>query len=207
MNRVTNWERKQSARSTGTRFRAGAVLSLGAMTLHHLRYELAYPDHSGEALATQGHGYLKFVSAAVLCLVVLACVGLLLQIVRPCGEVAPTRTGLGRTWITASGALVSIYAVQELLEGMLVHGHPAGLGALTAHGGWVALLLGAVLGGAVTLLLRGSATVVRITAGRGRPRFHRPAPAPGAPACGSLVPALSPVPRFPTGRGPPLVRP
>ena len=77
-------------------------------------------------------------------------------------------------------ATAAIFCAQELTEGAVAAGHPAGLAAVLAHGGWIALPL-AVAAGAVCavacLLLQG----VERTLARGapsRPARARPSPSP-----------------------------
>jgi hypothetical protein len=52
-------------------------------------------------------------------------------------------------WLICAACLVGIYVVQELLEGMFLTGHPAGLAGVFGYGGWwsvpAALCIGLVL--------------------------------------------------------------
>jgi hypothetical protein len=137
------------------RLRSCALLAAGALALHQLRYMLAYGHDAGAALREQGHAYLAPVTAAVVTLVV---IGLAIAL-RRIAAGAPAAAGrrLLRLWPGASGALLTVFAVQESLEGALTPGHPGGLAALAGHGGWVAVPLAVGIGLVVALMTRGVA--------------------------------------------------
>jgi hypothetical protein len=156
--------------------RATGLLAGAALVLHQARYAIGYGGDSGHALAEQGHGYLGFASVVALLLLALAAAQLLHRVGRAwrTGRGEGSGLPLGLAWLLASLALTGIYTGQELAEGLLSSGHPAGLGALAAHGGLVAYPLALALGGLVALLLRGADAVVSATARRAGRR--RPAP-------------------------------
>jgi hypothetical protein len=177
-------------RRTGRSARATALLSLGALAVHELRYLLAYGHGAGEALAHQGHGYLTDLGGA---LVVLALATLLATVLagalapaaRPADE--PAGPAFGRTAALYALALAAIFCAQELTEGAISAGHPAGPAAILARGGWVflptALAIGALCSLAC-LALRGiDRTLARVTARRRSPRrptiLAQPHAAPG----------------------------
>jgi hypothetical protein len=164
-------------RLTSRSARATALLSLGALAVHELRYLLAYGHGAGEALARQGHGYQSDLGGA---LVVLALASLLASVLA--GALAPAARSpdepagpaFRRTAALYSLALAAIFCAQELTEGAIAAGHPAGPAAVLAHGGWVflptALAIGALCSLAC-LALRGiDRTVARATARRRSPR-------------------------------------
>jgi hypothetical protein len=109
------------------------------------------------------------------------------------------------TWRAASLALVAIYVVQESLEGALAGGHPAGIAAVFAGGGWTALPLALLIGGLIALLTRGA----RAAEGALHPWLAvvlvaRPARSLVATATSSACPRRTPLARLLAGRGPPL---
>jgi hypothetical protein len=176
------------------------------MGVHELRYLIAYGGDSGRALSEQGHGYLPVVMGAAVFLVGLAAGQLMRAIARArrTGVGEGAAPGLAGTWLLCAVALVVIFATQESLEGLLTAGHPAGLEALTAHGGLVALPLAAGVGALVALALRGAyAAVARATRARTRGRL-RP-PAIRRPADPVVPVAQSPLARHLAGRAPPLL--
>jgi hypothetical protein len=160
-------------RSTSRIARGASLLSLGALAVHELRYWLAYGRGAGEALAQQGHGYMSDLGGA---LVVLALATLLATLLawalapraRPAHE--PALATFRRTAALYALALGAIFCVQELTEGAIAAGHPAGLAAILAHGGWVFLPLTPAIGAVCSvacLALRGvERTLARIAARR-----------------------------------------
>jgi hypothetical protein len=126
--------------------RATALLALGALAVHELRYLLTYGGKAHSAMMSQGHGYLGELAPA---LVVLALSAL-------CGRLAtaalgrPIATGgsrpLWRTAATFAAALAAIFAAQELVEGAVFAGHAAGVAAVLGGGGWLALPLALLVG-------------------------------------------------------------
>lgn len=141
-----------SATPRARRALTAALIAGGALLLHQLRYVLVYGAGAEDALALHGHAYLVLVTplvAAALALSVRPLLGL-----APAAAPPPRAPGLRRVWLGASGALLVTYAMQEWLEGVIVHGHPEGVAAITGHGGWTALFLAVVVGGLVALALR-----------------------------------------------------
>ena len=169
--------------------RSAALIVLGALGVHQLRYLLAYGGAGGHELAAQGHDYLaeavpvlgSFVFAAVLAGLVGACAG-------GCGE--GRRGGFGRRAAAFALAVFTIYAVQELAEGFLASGHAAGLGAIFGAGGWIALPLTVAAGAACAVFDRGLARLEQAVAALAAGSLPTPRPAPSHPA--PAVPALVP---------------
>jgi uncharacterized membrane protein len=176
------------------------------MAVHELRYLLAYGGDSGRALSEQGHAYLPFLGAVAVFLVGLA-VGQLMRALgraRRTGAAHGEEAGFVATWLLSAVALVLLFALQESLEGILSAGHPAGLAALTAHGGLVAVPLAVAVGALVALGVLGARAAVAAAAQASRRRLvPRPAHA-GRPVDRLLVPAESPLARHLAGRAPPL---
>jgi len=187
------------------RLRCFALLGAGALALHELRYLIAYGGDAGRALDEQGHGYLGTVAALVAVAVVASAATLVAALVRGRGPAARPRSWRER-WLGASGALLAIYAAQELAEGMLASGHPEGLVGVAGHGGWIAVALAAVLGAAVAALLRGAEVALERFGGAARaPRPRPPRIAlPRAPLAVRPRPAGA-LARPGAGRAPPLL--
>jgi hypothetical protein len=133
--------------------RATALLSVGVLVVHELRYRLAFGGHADHALEAHGHSYLSFVAPVVGLLVLVAAAHLLRQVAR--GECAERHRSLTTLWLVAAGALTAAFTAQELLEGALAPGHP-GLDGVFGGGGWVALPLALAIGGLVAFLLWGA---------------------------------------------------
>ena len=160
-------------RSTSRIARGASLLSLGALAVHELRYWLAYGRGAGEALAHQGHGYVSDLGGV---LVVLALATLLATLLAgalappPRAAHDPPGAAFRRTAGLHALALAAIFCAQELTEGAIAAGHPAGLAAVLAHGGWVFLPLALAIGALCSLAclaLRGvDRTLSRITARR-----------------------------------------
>lgn len=133
--------------------RALAVLGLGAIAVHQLRYLFGYGGDAGAALSEQGHGYLTGVLPVLLAL---GLATLLTSFLARPGR-APEPSGpqaLGRI-LAYSGVLIATYTMQELTEGVLASGHPGGLAGLFGHGGLVVFPLALVVGALAWLAARG----------------------------------------------------
>ena len=133
------------------RLRLASLLALGSFGLHQLRYLLAYGGDSRQALAEQGHDYL---ASALPVLAALALAALLATVLRIRLGAGFSDTPWSRRILLCAAALLTIYAGQELLEGMLAAGHPAGAAALLGGGGWLALPLALVVGSLVAVAAR-----------------------------------------------------
>ena len=60
---------------------------------------------------------------------------------------------------------MSIYTLQETIEGSLSPGHPGGTIGVYGNGGWTAVFLSLAIGALIALLLRGSQAVLIALAG------------------------------------------
>lgn len=136
--------------------RAGALLLLGALAIHWLRYLLAYGSHPTRELNRQGHSYL----VDLVPILTTIAAGLLLaagvlrlaapkQPSGPSGRLGPRCGAYGL-------ALLLIFSAQELSEGFLSQDHAGGVAELLV-GGWLAslplaLALGALLAAAERML-------------------------------------------------------
>jgi hypothetical protein len=189
-----------------SKLRAGALIAASALALHELRYLVGYGDRAGQAIAEQGHSYLSVAGALVAFALALAGVQLaavLLGALR--GSADERRPPFALVWALASAALLAVYAGQELTEGLLAAGHPAGLDALAGNGGLVAVPLAVGLGLLVALGLRGARAAIAAVAKRPRAAVPRPwrrvALVHAAPAPALAI--LSPIARNLAGRAPP----
>ncbi len=118
------------------RARAAALLPLAALGVHDLRYRLAYGGDAGHELARQGHAYLGIAKPLVGVLCALAAAEVVARLARAwrIGEAGERAWSRGRLWLFATGALVTVFLGQELLEGAVFAGHPAGWPACSAAG-------------------------------------------------------------------------
>jgi hypothetical protein len=209
-----------------TRLRCAALLSAGALSVHELRYLLAFGDGTSHALALQGHGYLVAAPPLLAGLLALAGAQLLMLLARPATRGAagrrpvpllrrrPARFARGAAahprlaaWLGSSAVLLAAYVAQETLEGALAPGHPAGLAGVLGAGGWLAIPASLVVGAVVALLLHGARAVLDARPADPRaPHWARAAiPAPPAFAFPhrSLVSPGRGLARHLAGRAPP----
>ncbi len=127
--------------------RSLAVLAVGALAVHQLRYLIGYGSEAGAALAQQGHGYLTQAPAALLALALLGIASMLVSARSPVPGAPGLRwRGVAIAVLSYALALLLAYCLQETLEGLLASGHPGGLAAIFAHGGAVALPLSLFFG-------------------------------------------------------------
>lgn len=189
--------------SAARSFRLAALLAAGALAVHELRYALAYGDHAGREASAQGHAYLTVLLPAVVLAVLFAAAHALLRFAGGpgSGSRGPRFT---RLWLGCTVALVAAYCGQELIEGWLAGGHPAGVAGVLEHGGWIALVCAPLIGGVVALAVRGAAaaTEPRAWAAAWRPRPAGAAPTASPPP--AFQPSPDPLARFLAARGPPL---
>ncbi len=184
-----------------------ALMPAGAFAVHQLRYWLAFHGQAGAELQRQGHAYLHSLVPWIVALVALAIGAFLRSLGRAFGgrcSVPRYTASFAALWLVCAASLVAIYVLQELLEGLLLVGHPAGLTGIFGFGGWwsipVALAVGLVLAAAfhgAQWVLHG---VTRRGAGERVARTHPlPTPAPGVVP----VPRLAPLADGWSDRGPP----
>ena len=188
-------------RGTPSRLRGTALVAVGALTLHELRYAIAPPaaDQVGA-----GHGYLPVAGLVCALVLALAFAQLVSVIARARRTGAGDQRGLSFAWLwlLCVLALAGIFFAQELLEGALAPDR--GLAGALGAGAWVSLPLAVVLGAVVSLALVGARAVVVAAARRGRragperrrrearrrlPRAHRPQrPSLATHLCGRAPP-------------------
>jgi len=152
--------------------RLGALLVLGALAVHELRYRVGYGEGAEEALRAHGHGYLAVAGPLVAALAGLVLARGVARWASGRPATVDDRRRLTSLWPLLTLALGAIFSVQELVEGVVAAGHPSGVAALTAGGGSIAFAAAAATGFALALVVS--------LAGRlasARPRVERPVPA------------------------------
>ncbi|HST16207.1 MAG TPA: hypothetical protein VLK36_00950 [Gaiellaceae bacterium] len=191
--------------SVSTRSRGLLLLPVGAFVVHQLRYRIAYGPHADAQLQAQGHSYLDSFAPWLVLLLCLAAGSFLARVAQAAatGRAERRRHSFGSVWAASSGTLMAVYAVQELLEGFVAAGHPAGFHGIVGHGGWWAGVLAVVVGAAIGLLLRVAGAVVDAAARA----FHRRRPSAAAvdlPQAQGSGPRPRPLALAQAGRAPPL---
>jgi hypothetical protein len=214
------------------RLRAAALMPAAVLTVHQLRFVLAFGGSSGEELEKEGHQYLSALAAPIAMAVAIV-VGLFFARLASAwrdgvgdgvatsaaagGDPASRRSGLRdpaswrgflRLALMIAASLLVLYSCQELLEGMLSHGHPEGFDGVFGDGGWWALPLSFVCGLAIAAALRGARAAIRwVVSRRRRPTtLHgRPTPAPRPRRL--TLPRPVPLAGAAAGRAPPLAVP
>jgi hypothetical protein len=216
------------------RLRAAALMPAAVLTVHQLRYLLAFGGGSGEELEKEGHQYLSALAAPIAMSVAIV-IGLFFARLavawrvgtpearadaerslrvgeRGSGDPRPRRRfapgGFVRLALLIGLTLLALYSCQELLEGMLSTGHPGGFEGVFGEGGWWAVPLAFACGTVVAAALRGARAAIRWVAARRRTAklsHGRPAPAP-RPARLAL-PRPVPLAGAAAGRAPPLALP
>ena len=186
---------------------AGLVVS-GAVAVHELRYLAA-----GSATdAGAGHGYVPVAGLLSTVLLGLACGQLAAVVERARRTGSPGRRSGARTqagflagWLLATFALALIFVAQELLEGALAGGREAGLGAVVAGGGWMALPISAAVGALLALALVGARRAVEAAVRGARRAAPRRRSLRRARLASGHRPAGAPLARHLAGRAPPCV--
>ena len=186
-----------------------ALMPAAAFAVHQLRYWLAYGDGARVALERQGHAYLHSLAPWLVLLLALAAGGFLRALGRAfSGDCSVRRYTLSfaALWFACIASLVAIYATQELLEAVLMSGHPAGLAGAFGYGGWWAVPASVFVGLVLAALLHGARWVLRTTAKRRarRARARRRRTARQRCPVDALVPRPAPVAAGWSGRGPPV---
>jgi hypothetical protein len=179
-----------------------------ALAVHQLRYYLAFGAQSSARLARDGHAYLGLAEPLVLFVTALAAGAFVGRLARAwtLGRASSGRLRPLRVWWACATVLIAIYCGQELFEGAVFAGHPAGLAGIVGHGGWIALPLAALIAAGLSALLRvGEALVdlvVRLAGRRvpGRARETGPLCRTGPALDWRLDPAAG----VSAGRAPPL---
>jgi hypothetical protein len=211
------------------RLRAAALMPAAVLTVHQMRFMLAFGGSSGEELEKEGHQYLSALAAPIAMSVAIV-VGLFFARLASAwreGALEPgavpggsagggqgsardpaTWRGLLRLALLIAGSLLVLYSCQELLEGMLASGHPGGLDGVFGGGGWWAVPLSFVFGTVIAVALRGARAAIRwVVARRRRPTVSRRRPAPAPRPRRLSLPCPVPLAGAAAGRAPPLAVP
>ncbi len=184
------------------------LLPAATIAVHQLRYVLAFGSHAGVVLERQGHAYLQSLVPWIVLLLAAGVGAFMWALGRALAghRSLPRYTlSLAALWGLCAAALTALYVTQELLEGLLATGHPAGLVGVFGYGGWWAIPAALCIGLVLATLLHGARWVLDEVARRSRPQ---PAGATTrAPSLRSprdvLLPRLSPLAAGASGRGPP----
>jgi hypothetical protein len=184
-----------------------ALMPAAAFAVHQLRFWLAFGARAGAALGAQGHAYLHSAAPWIVLLLGVSA-GMFLRAVgralRGCCTLPRYTVSFAGLWLLCAACLMAIYVCQELLEGMLATGHPAGMAGVFAAGGWwsvpaalaVGLVLAAVFHGARWVLHEIARRQSRRGENEGRAFAMRVPPSPPLPRPAPLAAGWS-------GRGPP----
>lgn len=162
---------RQIDRLVPLRIRAAALMPAAVLTVHQLRFQLAFGGQADSRLASEGHQYLGLLAPVAAMLLAIG-IGLFLATLSRAwrrgmndGEHGAPVSTFPRIWLFAAVSLLAIYCGQELLEGFLTS-HPGGIAGVFGEGGLWAIPLSAVLGGVVTCGLRFAEIAVRWVARR-----------------------------------------
>jgi hypothetical protein len=206
--------------------RAAALMPAALLTVHQLRFLLAFGGGSGQELEKEGHQYLSALAAPIAMSVAIV-VGLFFARLASAwreGAEGPTAPGRGsgpasrlgggdpaawrgflRLALLIGASLLALYSCQELLEGMLSSGHPGGFDGVFGNGGWWAVPFSLVCGILVAAALRGARAAIRWVAARhatATTPHGRPTPAPRPRRL--VLPRPVPLAGAAAGRAPPL---
>jgi hypothetical protein len=185
-----------------------ALMPASAFAVHQLRYWLAFGGHAGAILRSQGHSYLHS-AAPWLALLLAVSFGVFL---RAFGRALRGQSSLPRytlsfaaLWVGCAASLVVIYMTQELLEGLLIAGHPGGLVGVFGYGGWWAIPAALAIGLVLAAAFHGARWALDTVAARHRlaSPAARPAQIKFGLGANAFLPALVPLADGSSGRGPP----
>ena len=139
------------------------------LAVHQLRYYLAFGSGAGRELTREGHGYLTAVEPFALLGVAIAA-GTFLGALAHARRLTPGATPGSRVprfaslWPLCAATFLAIFCAQELIEGALSPGHPAGIAGILAHGGWIAAPLAVLAGAALAATLAVSERLIALAA-------------------------------------------
>jgi hypothetical protein len=199
----------QIDRLLSPRLRAAALMPAAVLTVHQLRFLLAFGGGTGQELEKEGHQYLSALAAPIAMSVAIV-VGLFFARLASAwregaGDEGATRHGFLRLALLIGAALLVLYSCQELLEGMLSSGHPEGFDGVFGDGGWWAVPLSLACGLVIAAALRGARAAIRWAAARHhRPQASHGRPAPAPRPRRLALPRPVPLAGAAAGRAPPL---
>jgi hypothetical protein len=146
-----------------------ALMPAAAFAVHQLRFWLAFGGSASAALQAQGHAYLRSAVPWAMALIAIALGVFLRALGRSFGG---ERSLVGHTasfavlWLVSAICLVAIYVAQDLTEGLLVSGHPAGLPGILGAGGWWSIPAALAVGLVLASLFHGARWVLHEVASR-----------------------------------------
>jgi hypothetical protein len=185
------------------------MMPAAVLTVHQLRFMLAFGGSSGEELEKEGHQYLSALAAPIAMSVAIV-VGLFFARLASAwrdgerAEDAPQHSFL-RLALHVAASLLALYSCQELLEGMLSNGHPEGFDGVFGDGGWWAAPLSLICGLAIAAALRGARAAIRwVVSRRRRPTTSHERPAATPRPRRLALPRPVPLAGAAAGRAPPL---
>jgi hypothetical protein len=183
--------------------RGAALLAVGALSLHELRYWLS---DGTIVVGGHGHSYMPLAVGLVTVLLLLACASFTRTLLHALRGVEDDRTPppFRALWPVLSAALLSVFFLQEWIEGWVTPGHPTGLTHVAGHIGWPGVGFAVAIAGVIALLLRGAHATIRAVARRHtavRPRRAPTACPSPRPFFGSRLDVLA---GHLAGRAPPL---
>jgi hypothetical protein len=184
------------------------VMPAATLTVHQLRYWLAFGGRAGPELQLQGHAYLHSAVPWVVVPLTIVVGAFLSALGRALGgerSVSRYTVSFLALWLVCAAALVVVYAAQEFLEGLFATGHPAGLVGIFGYGGWWSIPSALAVGLVLAAVFHGARWVLRevaeryLPSARARPRHGQPVPVP------DVAVLLRPAPLAGgwSGRGPP----
>jgi hypothetical protein len=137
--------------------RSATVVAAGAISVHQLRYLVGYGGDASRALDDQGHAYMAGLLPVLALLAGLTIVGTVAAGLAG-ARTAPASGSSAIRVLLYAGAILVAFGAQEVLEGVLFAGHPAGIAAMLANSGFVAIPLALVAGWTALLAVRGLET-------------------------------------------------
>lgn len=205
---------RQIERLVPLRIRAAALMPAAVLTVHQLRFQLAFGEGADGKLASEGHQYLSALAPVAAMLLAIGAGLFLAALSRAWRRGMDENEGRGpvspfpKIWLLAAVSLLAIYCGQELLEGFLVSGHPGGIAGVFGEGGLWAVPLSVALGAVVALGLRVADVAVRWAGGRRARPVARRAPLRLSARPGAVFLALrEPLADAAAGRAPPQLLP
>ncbi|HEY7151972.1 MAG TPA: hypothetical protein VH391_09850 [Solirubrobacterales bacterium] len=192
------------------RARILGLLPLAALGVHDLRFQLAFGHEAHHELGVEGHAYLNGLFPLCVLLAALVAGELIVRVcrARPGDGVASPPYRFVTVAATITAALIAIYTGQELLEGILSAGHPAGVEGIFGDGGWLAIPLAGLMGAAIALFAQGAArAIARVARARFVGGARRAVARVSIGPAEALLPRLSPLAGAAPGRAPPGAAP
>lgn len=172
--------------------------------LHELSYWLI---DGVSGVGGHTHSYMPLAFGLVTVLLLLACGSFLRTLIHALrgveDEGEPPRFRV--LWPLLTAALLTVFSLQEWVEGWVTPGHPAGLEHVANHVGLGGLGIGTVIAGLIALLLRGARSAVAAIARRHHLPRTRRAPLRAPALRPFFVPRLDVLAGNLAGRAPPLI--